>query len=884
MKKLLSSVFIIFAPIVVYCQELPKIIQPSPEVAALAKFIDIPVNYSNGIPDIKIPFYTIKTKGGEEIPIYISYHASGIKVNEHATQVGLGWKLSTGGMISVQTYGESDINTARMYPNHEKDLETSLATFDLIREPGGVYCASNEVLRNSYQYALDVSGIGVTSGQPKVGDAQPDVFYYETPLRMGRFVLDSERKAHSVPYAPITIKKSEGTTGNYLIIDEKGNKYEYGSLSFRTIIPQLSPLDNTVTEEYKLSKIRTLLGEEIKYRYSNEVFRYKNPTNFIDYTRIPGTGCGDKSYSEVPNETKMLQSRLDKIEFEEGTVEFYYSTDERYKIENDIIRKDLPGASALRRIVVYDHNYKVIKDFELFYSYFDSNFGDLNDPDRYRLRLDKVVEKGELPYTLIYNEDGDIPHRLSTRQDYWGYYGGTGGLIPSMHFQGKELPGSDRSVDESLIKIGALEGITYPTGGSTHFYFNENTYKHPQKELEIRKNRTSVFNTIGRHSFVIPKDSNGVCQVVFNNKCGNFSGGITADYCFLTLRDENNRIVLQTEKSGVYDISIANSPIGSNYTFTLEGNSLLPYKGSVYMQGEEEVEVTTDKKTQLPGLRLDRMVKKGLYGKPITTKYDYYVPGTTRISKNSPIPVFYYIQEYITGLQNADYQRCKYLVRKGNPVISSQSIYEYVQEYSTGNGAVKYHFVPSSSFVNNKSTMNIGFKRVDAGKLLSKEITSESGVILFKEERSYLIDYSVNKKSSDYREGSPEAITLGMSFNSYGGWSERCINYPTIGYNQKYFIDFNIYNINGGWVKNDRIKKTTFFYDKQEKLSGSNVETANYTYANSNHLQLTELEITNSKGELLRTETKYADDVGDSRLIAEHRIAEPIEIRRFKGD
>jgi len=146
--------------------------------AALTKFIDTPVNYNNGLPSIQIPFYTIQTRSGLSIPIYMSYHASGIKVNEHATQVGLGWKLSIGGMISTQSYGETDDFIGRQYPNHVSDLSTSLSRFNLITDIGSLYCLSPSDTNISYNYALEVSGIGELA---KLGDAQPDIYYYETP-------------------------------------------------------------------------------------------------------------------------------------------------------------------------------------------------------------------------------------------------------------------------------------------------------------------------------------------------------------------------------------------------------------------------------------------------------------------------------------------------------------------------------------------------------------------------------------------------------------------------------------------------------------------------------------------------------------------------------
>src|SRR3954462_958189 len=76
-----------------------NVIPPSPDVAALNKFLNMPVGYSTGVPDISIPVYTIQS-GDLSVPISLSYNASGIKVEEVPTWVGLGWNLNAGGSLS----------------------------------------------------------------------------------------------------------------------------------------------------------------------------------------------------------------------------------------------------------------------------------------------------------------------------------------------------------------------------------------------------------------------------------------------------------------------------------------------------------------------------------------------------------------------------------------------------------------------------------------------------------------------------------------------------------------------------------------------------------------------------------------------------------------
>ena len=80
-------------------QVLKTIIAPSPQAAGIMRYGEYPVSPGTGIPQINIPLYTISCDG-IELPISISYHASGIKVDDVASSVGLGWSLSGLGMIS----------------------------------------------------------------------------------------------------------------------------------------------------------------------------------------------------------------------------------------------------------------------------------------------------------------------------------------------------------------------------------------------------------------------------------------------------------------------------------------------------------------------------------------------------------------------------------------------------------------------------------------------------------------------------------------------------------------------------------------------------------------------------------------------------------------
>jgi hypothetical protein len=88
-------------------RSLNDVVMPSANATAFGKYGDIPVGHFTGVPNISVPITTIQ-EGPLSLPISLSYHASGIKVAELASWVGLGWNLNFGGQISRSIIGAPD--------------------------------------------------------------------------------------------------------------------------------------------------------------------------------------------------------------------------------------------------------------------------------------------------------------------------------------------------------------------------------------------------------------------------------------------------------------------------------------------------------------------------------------------------------------------------------------------------------------------------------------------------------------------------------------------------------------------------------------------------------------------------------------------------------
>lgn len=129
------------------------VVMSSPTASGLGKYGDIPVNLSTGVPNISIPIYNIQ-EGPLRLPINLSYHASGIKMSEQATWIGLGWSTHYGGIISRTVLGVEDEN----YYGYQKR---------------GYICAESVTNYTNCVNEIRNAGTGATN------DTEPDIFSFQ---------------------------------------------------------------------------------------------------------------------------------------------------------------------------------------------------------------------------------------------------------------------------------------------------------------------------------------------------------------------------------------------------------------------------------------------------------------------------------------------------------------------------------------------------------------------------------------------------------------------------------------------------------------------------------------------------------------------------------
>ena len=424
----------------------PHVLPPTPDAAALGKYGNYPVGLNTGIPDISVPIYTIKTKK-LELPISVSYHASGIRVNEFASWVGLGWALNAGGAVIRSAIGEPDDLSGLL---NRYDVKDSL---DL--SSGNYWDYMRSVADNSY-------------------DTESDYYFYNFPGHSGKFVYpQNSSNAFLIPQSPISVQLKND---RYIIKDESGVTYKFLCPETSYTIPNGPEQSAEIyISSYYLSEIESADG------YDHIYFTYDTDNSYaennMEFTQAIGKQCDEVAQLQTLNESGSMNIcrtitpvRLREIHFSTGKVVF----------TKDTIRSDAPK-TRLEEIKIYSKNsdgtFSLLKSFSFGEDYFDSGTG--VSTERYRLMLTDIVEKDTngqdvKKYSFSYNYDANnkLPARNSYAQDWWGYYNGQDGnsnLIAqdTITYYGVffNFGGANRQPDSVKMQACVLEKIIYPTGG-----------------------------------------------------------------------------------------------------------------------------------------------------------------------------------------------------------------------------------------------------------------------------------------------------------------------------------------------------------------------------------------------------------------------------------
>ncbi|WP_121811055.1 RHS repeat domain-containing protein [Mucilaginibacter kameinonensis] len=488
MKKIIFFSILLYS-IKISAQTLPTGVSiHTPELTAFNRNLETPVSLYSGVPDINIPLYTI-AMNGVSVPISLNYHAGGIRVDQEATWVGLGWSLSYGGQISRVVRGLPD----------ERSFMVSTSIND--------FFTSNNTSQNRAE--------SLNSAKNGGNDYMPDIFYYSALSYSGKFLFNQQnRKFVLFPKEDISVKNFESSPNNLGVVNRfyswnmklpDGTSIDFGRDGTTT---ELMPgnYSSYATGAWLIKTIKNVFNDSITYNYQQKQYyanKFKDQSVVYNINQLTSDVNGayafqpDNSNDPTARLTQYgyYDSQLSSINFPGGTINFTTGT-----------RDDLPAGSMgpLTAIQVIDNQGKVVKNIRLSYDYF---YGDANDilvqqwgatgaaqmiPDAQRYKRLKLTSVAVLDsdgsvvqnYKFDYYTASTMPSKLSTSQDHYGFYNGIAndgayyGLIPKfIPTFPQTFKGGDRRINPNVSNAFTLKSITYPEGGKTELVYENNTAK-----------------------------------------------------------------------------------------------------------------------------------------------------------------------------------------------------------------------------------------------------------------------------------------------------------------------------------------------------------------------------------------------------------------------
>ncbi|MFY7936309.1 MAG: DUF6443 domain-containing protein [Flavobacterium sp.] len=427
-------------------QSIRNIVPPNPDAAALGKYGDIPVSLYTGTPNINIPLYTINR--AVSVPISLSYHASGVKVDEISSMVGLGWVLDAGGVITRTVHGIPD------------DLTGGLQTTDG-RTKFNQYRLNQMNASDKQAYEN-----GVANGSY---DTEPDEYYYNFLGRTGKLVFDENGGVLLSRHEKLIVSKQ---TSGFTITDESGTKYYFTEKE--TTKPTTYCFDKNISftaeSAWYLSTIEPLNAKSINFSYiSRENITYTQGVNQTNrYYISADQNCTDDIQTPCKSVYRASIKQLEKISFDLGEVLFSYEQ-----------RADLgTGWYRMSGFEVKSVTNLSVKKYAFTYVYNTVTLG--TQPDRYILQKVEDITGGnsaDISYRMEYNHFDDLPPRNSNAQDHWGYYNNntTSTLIPEIPLS-RTFTWANREPDSTKSQYGLLTKIIYPTKGNSVFAYEPHDF------------------------------------------------------------------------------------------------------------------------------------------------------------------------------------------------------------------------------------------------------------------------------------------------------------------------------------------------------------------------------------------------------------------------
>lgn len=453
---------------------LPQVTPLSPEAAAIVQYVNYPVDYCTGLPQINIPLYEVKS-GNVTLPISLSYRSSGFKPEENSGWVGTGWVL---------------------------DAEPGLVrTVNSIPDDTPYY---------GYLYARAWDGNFTQEEMAEVcngttAEFDPDRFYYKLLSQSGSFYF--QRKVgtrHQITEQFITypydLLEVEGRYSAFNLRDKDGYLYNFGGDNNYEYCAKSQEIDDRAYKTRWLCNYiqspNGMVAVEFTYAKMTDIIPFRFNESYILEDSIMGTGAGELpilttprgSYRVQPNGSLtpsgyrsnlqvssrstsdiIIHKALSNIKFNGGDVHF------------------VNNGKSLNYFEVTDADGKLVRRVDFYIAPYNSQTS-YTKLDSIRISAPGCTSR---IYRFIYNGTQDVPGKDVYRKvDYYGYYNGSSGedVVPYVELESLFLssgrmtkikhnaggPKGERDPKTVYARCGMLAQIVSPEGVLTQFEYEPN--------------------------------------------------------------------------------------------------------------------------------------------------------------------------------------------------------------------------------------------------------------------------------------------------------------------------------------------------------------------------------------------------------------------------
>lgn len=328
-------------------QFLPNV--PTPTVASLGTFGEIPVGHFTGIPQVHIPLHTIKA-GNYELPLSLDYHLANVRPSTQCGELGLGWSLTAGGYISRTVRGVCDERSDNYgYYSHHSKMENMTHDEFVNHTVNHLYNTSGG---SSYELCADEFSFNFCGYSG---------FFYLNEIGNWTVVSDDDIRVEFIPSTGFVslsglssrISYSNWANRNnnnrffnrFALYTPDGCRYEFGGISATDYCIDYYQRNSNdlIATTWKLKKITTTDGRTIEFSYSPSPLQ-------CDVRYVPTQRCfyglteyfGWNVWALVSDNGAIQNGRrgftgyllfgthLTRIQTETETVDFHYFTDTHY--------------------------------------------------------------------------------------------------------------------------------------------------------------------------------------------------------------------------------------------------------------------------------------------------------------------------------------------------------------------------------------------------------------------------------------------------------------------------------------------------------------------------------------------------------------------------